>query len=355
MTTNQLPARLKGCAHHPDLWFSDGNIVLRVGFVLFKVYKGILAAKCTVFEDMLSIPPPTESSNDQDFYDSCPLVYLDEDEEEMTAFLTLLFDGMSFRNLGPPSFKESIGIMHLAHKYDAPTSMKYYALNILDPIIPYTLADFERTEPPFEFQDTIVPLAKLCEETECLDWMLPFAAYVVIATGNVDLLHTSQLNFPGMEQLQTSLIFEFGESLDQKSDLCEDISCSQHRFKYASSFKEGLTKDCLSSVRCRLGCPLRNFLEDPVVESPLDIHFTFEQSNGICEECRNAILCSIQRDREIFWDAIPAELGLISWESILLQRTIFLRKMRKECLIETVSESSINSNRACHHVRQKNF
>ncbi|KAH8801870.1 hypothetical protein DL96DRAFT_1507921, partial [Flagelloscypha sp. PMI_526] len=163
MTTRGLSVQLDECTRYSSLWFPDGNIVLRAGIVLFKVYKGILVAKCRVFADMVSIPQPAESETDQQFYGDCPLVCLDDEEEEVTAFLTLLFDSMSLRNVKQCSFKQSVGIMRLSHKYDSPPLMDY-AMEALDAVVPLTLESFDSTDPPSEFQDSIISLCKICEE-----------------------------------------------------------------------------------------------------------------------------------------------------------------------------------------------
>ena len=45
---------------HDILWFPDGNVVLATDAYLFKVYKGLLSMKSSVFRDMFEAaePPP---------------------------------------------------------------------------------------------------------------------------------------------------------------------------------------------------------------------------------------------------------------------------------------------------------
>jgi hypothetical protein len=70
-----------------DLWFPDANLVIRVGGSLFKVFRGILATKSPVFEDMLSFPQPEDS----ELIDGCPVVRLFDSEKDTEYFLRALF------------------------------------------------------------------------------------------------------------------------------------------------------------------------------------------------------------------------------------------------------------------------
>ncbi|KAH9925683.1 uncharacterized protein BXZ73DRAFT_49803, partial [Epithele typhae] len=45
------------------LWLDDGNLILVVENIEFRIYKGILAHHSPVFSDMLSLPPPASSPN----------------------------------------------------------------------------------------------------------------------------------------------------------------------------------------------------------------------------------------------------------------------------------------------------
>ncbi|TRM62121.1 hypothetical protein BD626DRAFT_67503 [Schizophyllum amplum] len=45
--------------HVPDLWFPDGNVIIRVGERICCVYKGFLATQSPVLSDMFSFPQPS--------------------------------------------------------------------------------------------------------------------------------------------------------------------------------------------------------------------------------------------------------------------------------------------------------
>ncbi|KAJ7257166.1 hypothetical protein B0H12DRAFT_1015546 [Mycena haematopus] len=72
----------------PALWFPDGNLVLSAGSVLFRVFKGILAARSPVFADMLAFPQP----EDAETLDGCPVLRLDDSAADTMYFLKAIFD-----------------------------------------------------------------------------------------------------------------------------------------------------------------------------------------------------------------------------------------------------------------------
>lgn len=72
-----------------DIWFEDGNIILQTDNALFRVYSGLLAARSSVFKDMLAFPPPPEGNL---ALDSCPVVRLYDATEDVRYFLNAIFD-----------------------------------------------------------------------------------------------------------------------------------------------------------------------------------------------------------------------------------------------------------------------
>lgn len=71
-----------------SLWFPDGNIVICAHNVLFKVFRGILAARSPVFADMLAFPQP----EDAETIDGVPVLHLDDSAADTMYFLKAIFD-----------------------------------------------------------------------------------------------------------------------------------------------------------------------------------------------------------------------------------------------------------------------
>lgn len=71
-----------------SVWFADGNIVLKAGTSLFKVYQGILCRESQLFKDIFSLPQPTA----EETYEGCRMLTVHESAEDMELFLSTMFD-----------------------------------------------------------------------------------------------------------------------------------------------------------------------------------------------------------------------------------------------------------------------
>ncbi|KAJ7111636.1 hypothetical protein C8R43DRAFT_852582, partial [Mycena crocata] len=97
-----------------SLWFPDGNIVLCAHNVLFRVFRGILAARSPVFADMLAFPQP----EDAEVVDGCPVLRLDDSAADTMYFLKALFDYEFFAPYPAKTDFDAIhGILRLGTKY----------------------------------------------------------------------------------------------------------------------------------------------------------------------------------------------------------------------------------------------
>ena len=65
----------------PEVWLSDGNIVVVSRNVAFRVHKSILSHHSEIFHDLFSLPDQGDKGVDE-MMDGCPVVRLDSDEPE---------------------------------------------------------------------------------------------------------------------------------------------------------------------------------------------------------------------------------------------------------------------------------
>ena len=72
-----------------DFWFADGNVILLVADVAFKVHQGQLVRHSEVFCDMFSLPQPASET-----IDGCPWVELHDDPSDVLHLLRALYDGL---------------------------------------------------------------------------------------------------------------------------------------------------------------------------------------------------------------------------------------------------------------------
>jgi hypothetical protein len=75
---------------HPELWLTDGNIVLAAGNMCFKVHRSQLARFCTVFEDMFGAP---SGGPEEETMEDCVVVRMPDDVADLTSFLEAIYNG----------------------------------------------------------------------------------------------------------------------------------------------------------------------------------------------------------------------------------------------------------------------
>ncbi|KAH9829579.1 uncharacterized protein C8Q71DRAFT_843674 [Rhodofomes roseus] len=103
-------------------WYDDGNIIFVAQNVGFRVYKGILAAKCEVFRNMFSLPQPAQDSGPGGSRDTvlygCPVVHVTDTAGEFRMLLDSLLNGMEIIRGGGCRFDDVANAVRVAHKYD---------------------------------------------------------------------------------------------------------------------------------------------------------------------------------------------------------------------------------------------
>lgn len=106
---------------HPELWFSDGSVILKAEDGLFKVHMSILSRHSVFFRDMFSLPQPPQASplslGQDEVMEGCPMVTLQDSADDVASLLIALYDGMSLGDNGREDFKVVAGILRLSSKY----------------------------------------------------------------------------------------------------------------------------------------------------------------------------------------------------------------------------------------------
>jgi hypothetical protein len=72
-----------------EVWYEDGNLIVRAENTLFKVYRGVLASKSTVFADMFTV---SSSGLANETLDGCELVVLQDSAVDVGPFLKAMVD-----------------------------------------------------------------------------------------------------------------------------------------------------------------------------------------------------------------------------------------------------------------------
>ncbi|KAG9012070.1 hypothetical protein FRB94_011766 [Tulasnella sp. JGI-2019a] len=103
---------------HDRYFYPDGNIILVVDDVKFKVYRGPLIQQSTVFADMLAMPP----SSKQGMMDGIPIIRLHDDFFAFVDFMEVIFDAPNGEEFNGSAF---VDILRLATKYNMPRIVEW--------------------------------------------------------------------------------------------------------------------------------------------------------------------------------------------------------------------------------------
>ncbi|KAJ6460976.1 hypothetical protein C8R45DRAFT_879154 [Mycena sanguinolenta] len=121
------------------LWFLDGTLVLRTNDCLFRVFRGILAWKSPVFQDMFAFPQPL----DEEVYDGCPLVHLPDSTKDINHFLSALLDYEYFPTWPTRvDFDVVASVLRMSQKYQV-APLRKRALEHVSRLYPISLQEFD--------------------------------------------------------------------------------------------------------------------------------------------------------------------------------------------------------------------
>ncbi|KAJ6605996.1 hypothetical protein DFH09DRAFT_896989 [Mycena vulgaris] len=324
-TQPSKPCRLQ------DLWFEDGNLVIQAGNSQFRVYRGILAARSPVFQDMLSFPQPPDS----ELIEGCPLVRLPDAETEVTEFLKAIFIP-EYLPAFPAitTFPVIAGCLRLSHKYEV-AYLRRRALIHLSSGYRTTLAEWDSSfydeesmgRRASEITSWPIPndlannicVVQLAREVDAL-WVVPLALYRLsgrlsqqkaLGTGvfhgtvyngtSTSLSLQDQQSLLSGHRIQitsttTKILQFFFYPLDIEG--CEfPTYCLRERF-YAMELNREMINDCSSF-------PLSVWAEDD-----------WETLSNVCSACLPVLKRTHEEARQAFWDRLPRMYELPPWEEL---------------------------------------
>ncbi|KAF7295893.1 hypothetical protein HMN09_01133000 [Mycena chlorophos] len=310
-----------------ELWFDDGNIVLQAGSAQYRVFRGILARNSAVFQDMLSFPQPPN----EELVDGCPLVYLPDNEVEVTPFLKALFIPGFF----PPfpartSFVNIYGCLRLAHKY-AVDGLRRTALVHFSSWFRTSLREWEVTEyeeerserspaavATWSFPDdlSLIACAHLAREVDAR-WTLPNIFYVLgsrLRECGTDVFHgttsdgiTSRLGLGDQKRFLSGFL--------RQTQATWDVAAFMHTSPHISS-------SCLHPSRCSAAIILAASQSFPDCRdwhaSPLGfwVDDDWKRYGDLCGTCLATLKAEFQDSRQRFWDQLPEMYGLPPWTQL---------------------------------------
>ncbi|KAJ7488443.1 hypothetical protein FB451DRAFT_1126756 [Mycena latifolia] len=295
-----------------DLWFPDHGLILQAGNRLFRVPGGILAARSSVFKDMLSISQPQS----QPQIDECPLVILHDSAIDAEYFLKAIFDSSFFER--PPArstFAIVAGVLRLSTKYDV-EFLRQRALLHLSTAIPGSLAAYDIHSSPITMESPGNEFScLLLVHSLALTWAMPAAMYAVSCC-TVEEIIDGILSDGGHVQLPSSL---------QRACLIarSTLAIKQHHdiFRFLRSDP---IQGCLSRESCQqmrhavLHRYTRLIHVDPLEFGHPSLSPVIR--NGLCGPCTEAAESDQRVARHAIWDSLPALFDLPPWDELNASR-----------------------------------
>ncbi|KAJ6575574.1 hypothetical protein DFH09DRAFT_1361764 [Mycena vulgaris] len=304
------PTRAEG------LWFDDGNLVLQAGNSLFRVAKGILGARSSIFSDLFTLPQHGEA----DIFEGCPFVRLPDSAEDITPFLKAIFDSSFFEP--PPTrttLADVLGILRMSHKYEV-LYLRRRALLHLDTVYPTNLAayDARNTAATFKAVNGADHLRVARAATQAAaPWLVPCAVYDAYCSGTrcISALDTAT----ALDYIQTRCL----------TGLVKQVQAFGARPQYYFLLPSpSIVKGCQKMGRCATAATM--FLEawnksgiqldttDPLMAWEHQLRSL--DPARLCAPCLDTARASTTTYREEWWALMPATYGLQDWGELLLLR-----------------------------------
>ncbi|KAJ3521783.1 hypothetical protein NMY22_g12168 [Coprinellus aureogranulatus] len=130
-----------GFTKHPEFYFPDGSLAIRISDTVFRVHASILARHSEVFRDMAEIPQPP--SDQCETVEGVPVVDLQDDAKEFEETLSAIYDPFYFDTLDSKSKLNEIlsfvsGPLRITTKYAMP-KLRAKCISLLEAKFPSTL------------------------------------------------------------------------------------------------------------------------------------------------------------------------------------------------------------------------
>ncbi|KAI0048083.1 hypothetical protein FA95DRAFT_1605515 [Auriscalpium vulgare] len=309
----------------PELWFNDGNIIIRSVAdtsitpstrTLYKLHKFAIAMHCSVFASLFSGPQDAFAVGSE-HREGLPVMDLTDDPEELRSFLKALYiprethDHLSSHPRPPWEVLPAkyYGILRLAFKYDA-SDIVEMLLPVLKKQWPSNIAAWDRLRVPHQlphmpYKIYVDPLPAIRLGVECnIPDILPLAYYVLAC----------QLSGPRA----------------QRANLLALLTLNDIRTVYLGqmSFKDELDASFLvekvPECRCMTNGPsrgkhVRDWYREVVganTDDPVGLMRRIADiaplltDNFLCTTCRCWLVDTLLKKRKAFWQSLPKLFAL---------------------------------------------
>ncbi|KAF7297451.1 Glutamine amidotransferase type-1 domain-containing protein [Mycena indigotica] len=295
-----------------DVWFEDGTLILEAEGTLFKVFRGILAANSTVFNDMLVVGSYAE----EETVDGCPVVRVYDAAVDLMHFLKALHHVGYYNPPETTSFTLIAAVLRLSTKYNV-DFLRRRALAHISSLYPTTLQDWEqRRDNAIEvFNARPFAVFQLAKETGH-EALLPACMYLCADTVDInDILDglksidgkhieldwlDKRACIRGRQNLLLALraeVFGFLTGTLKIPNCTNTARCDSAKLRWLQSLEASLGN----------GCP-----------GIFSIKFPWSSfRKAICEVCYTASYQDSMHHRQTIWDNLPSYFDMPPWEELV--------------------------------------
>ncbi|TRM66487.1 hypothetical protein BD626DRAFT_627027 [Schizophyllum amplum] len=116
MASSSTPTPTTPPTRVQDLWFPDGDVVVRAGNTLFRVHAPVLERRAPALRGLLAV---SQADPDSEEVDGAPVLVLQDPPEQVTHWLRAMFIADSFPAPPQPTTLDALdAVLRLSHKYD---------------------------------------------------------------------------------------------------------------------------------------------------------------------------------------------------------------------------------------------
>ncbi|KAJ7510700.1 hypothetical protein B0H11DRAFT_1700976 [Mycena galericulata] len=302
----------------PALWFKDASLIFQAETSLFRVYSGILAARSSVFRDMLAFPQPEPPESD--IVDGCPRIILHDTAADVTALFQAIYDSSFFVPPFSPPLETLGGILRLSIKYDV-DYLRQRCLRHLSDIYPTTIKDWDRLgysrdiinlrAPPNVYSVfQILDLLKSLPADTAAPWLIPAIMYLGCSNPIQRIVDGVALGgTPEMTPEKRAILIAYPEQAVAVESVLRFL---KQRFA-----------GCQTPEKCNAELlQLSQFVAEnwAACHFPLEIweeHDWDQVAGDLCNACLQQCRKTHAAARQVFWDRMPGIFGVeYRWEEL---------------------------------------
>ncbi|KAK7038559.1 BTB domain-containing protein [Favolaschia claudopus] len=298
---------------HPEFWFDDGTIVLQVERTLYRVYRGLLSARSTVFHDTFSIPQPESPDNsEQSEIEGCPVVKLHDREKDFTRFLKALLHHGSYKTTAVANFAELSSVLRLSDKYDVPV-LRESLTSMLQDIYPSSLDKWLKrndTIPPgYQVRDADNVLALNLARKLNIRSILPGVMYLTSQRHGLGVLYATRSGKIEHPDDRRHYVLAIPELIIARRRVWTQYLVHDEDGIEACETEEG---ECDAERIRWLSLDLPR--EDDI--DPLHDEIPWKDF-AVCPPCLELAQTEYTKARQQLWDDLPSIFGLGTWDELL--------------------------------------